>query len=186
VTVAGASSPVAVDPKWPVVRTRRQHDLPALLALLQRTHEQAGYPVRASAVRSEWLASTAELHGAVAIAGERVVGHVALHPADGVDPAALGLWRQATGRTPEGLAVVSRLFTDHSVPGAGTLLLAHAVSRAAELGRVAVLIVDPDSPARAFYRRRGWREVGTTRQQWGHRTVDAVLVVPKEAAGDCR
>ena len=131
-----------------------------------------------------WLAPPGELFAAVALAGDRVVGHVALHPADGPqdDPALAG-WQRATGRSPEHLAVVSRLFTDRSVPGAGTLLLARAVGRAAEADRTAVLLVDPDAPARAFYGRRGWAEVGTAVQQWGHRTVEAVLMVPLTAPG---
>ena len=162
---------------------RQQADLPGLLVVLRRTHEQEGYPVRAGAVSADWLAAPGELHGAVAVDGDRVVGHVALHPADGPQQAALSGWQRATGRPAEGLAVVSRLFTDRSVPGAGTVLLDHAVQRAAELGRVAVLLVDPDSPARGFYRRRGWVEVGTATQQWGHRTVQAVLMAPSEATG---
>ena len=168
----------------PVVRERRPGDLPALLALLGRTHEEVGYPVRSSAVSAAWLAPPGELFAAVALAGDRVVGHVALHPADGPqdDPALAG-WQRATGRSPEHLAVVSRLFTDRSVPGAGTLLLARAVGRAAEADRTAVLLVDPDAPARAFYGRRGWAEVGTAVQQWGHRTVEAVLMVPLTAPG---
>ena len=162
-----------------LVRDRRPIDLPVLLALLQRTHEQEGYPVRAAAVAADWLAAPGELAGAVAVHVGRVVGHVALHPGDDpADASALPLWRQATGRGPEGLAVVSRLVTDRSTPGTGTLLLRHAVERAASLGRTAVLLVDPVSPARGFYRRRGWREVGTAVQRWGHRTVDAVLMVP--------
>ncbi len=168
----------------PVVRERRGPDLPALLALLQRTHEQEGYPVRAAAVRADWLASPRELWSAVAVDGDRVVGHVALHPAppvdDPTDAEALAGWSAATGRGPAGLAVVSRLFTDRSLPGTGTTLLRAAEQAARDRDRVPVLLVDPDSPARAFYRRRGWREVGTARQQWGSRTVDAVLLVPAE------
>ena len=163
------------------MRDRREGDLPALLALLQRTHEQEGYPVRAAAVSADWLASPAELAGAVATDGARVLGHVALHPADRPsDAGALALWRRATGRGPDGLAVVSRLFTDRSVPGAGTPLLEDAVERADGLGRLAVLLVDPEAPARAYYRRRGWQEVGSAVQQWGHRTVDAVCMVPPQ------
>ncbi|MCW2779003.1 MAG: hypothetical protein JWN17_2728 [Frankiales bacterium] len=159
----------------PHVRPRRPEDLPVLLALLQRTHEQEGYPVRAVAVSGWWLAAEDELGGWVATDDDRLLGHVALHPAD--DPSALPLWQQATGRPAEQLAVVSRLFTDRTVRGAGAALLGHAQEQARVLGRTAVLQVDPDAPARAFYGRRGWQEVGTARQQWGHRTVDAVLLV---------
>lgn len=159
-----------------MLRPRRPDDLPALLALLQRTHEQDGYPVRQEAVSGWWLASDDELWSAVAEQDGRVVGHVALHPPD---PGALPLWREATGRDAEGLAMVSRLFTDRTVPGAGTALLTHAVEQARADGRVPVLQVDPDGAASAFYLRRGWQRVGTARQQWGHRTVDAVVMVAR-------
>ena len=76
--------------------------------------------------------------------------------------------------------MVSRLFTDQSVRGAGTALLTDAVLRAGRLQRVAVLLVDPESPARSFYLRRGWQSVGTATQQWGHRTVEAALLVPPD------
>lgn len=157
-----------------MLRPRRPDDLPGLLALLQRAHERDGYPVRQEAVSGGWLASDDELWSAVAEQDGRVVGHVALHPPD---PAGLPLWRTATGRDAEGLAMVSRLFTDGSVPGAGTALLAHAREQARADGRVPVLQVDPEGAALGFYLRRGWRRLGTVRQQWGHRTVDAVLMV---------
>jgi GNAT superfamily N-acetyltransferase len=156
------------------LRPRRPDDVAPLLVLLQHTHEQQGYPVRSAAVSSWWLAAEEELAAWVALDGERVVGHVALHPAAG---AALPLWQSATGRPPARLAVVSRFFTDRTVPGTGSLLLAHAVEQARELGREPVLEVDPDSPAVGFYLRRGWRQVGTVVEQWGHRTLDAVVMV---------
>lgn len=160
------------------LRDRRSADLPDLLVLLRRTHEQEGYPVRATAVSADWLASSAELSSAVALDDGRVVGHVALHPGEHEDDAALEGWQAATGRAPDRLAVVSRLFTDRSVSGAGAALLGEAVRRAEALGRTPVLLVDPVSPACGWYARRGWREVGTAVQHWGHRTVDAVLMVP--------
>jgi hypothetical protein len=55
------------------------------------------------------------------------------------------------------LAVVSRLFTDRTLAGAGSALLAHAVAQAGALDRTAVLEVDVLSPALGFYLRRGWR-----------------------------
>ena len=161
-----------------VLRDRQPEDLRALLPLLQRTHDRDGYPVRAAAVRTDWLAAPGELDAAVAVVGERIVGHVALHAAVPEENAAVvRRWERAVGRPPEELAVVSRLFTDRSVPGAGTTLLADAVRRATRLQRIAVLLVDPESPALGFYLRRGWQPVGTATQQWGHRTVEAVLLV---------
>lgn len=162
------------------VRPRRAEDLAVLLPVLQRRHEQQGYPVRPEAVSRWWLADESELGAWVAVDVERVTGHVALHPAGG---APLPLWEQATGREASGLAVVTRLFTDGSVPGSGHRLLERACAEAGVRGLVPVLQVDPESGARAFYARQGWSEVGTARQQWGHRTVDAVVCVrPTPAA----
>lgn len=168
--IEGQGDPVPLS-----VRPRCPDDVPGLLVLLRHTHEQEGYPVREVAVSEWWLASEHELAGWVAGAAGRVVGHVALHPV-GADTA-LPLWQQATGQEPDGLAVVSRLFTDRTVPGSGVALLEHAVEQARALGRTPVLVVDPDSPAVGFYLRRGWTDVGSVRQQWGHRTVDAAVMV---------
>ena len=156
------------------LRTREPGDLPVLLAVLQRTHETDGYPVRPEAVSAGWLADPAELGSWVAVAAGRVVGHVALHPAAGTP---VPLWVRATGRPADELAVVTPLFTDRTVPGAGRALLSRAVEEATARGLLPVLQVDPDAPARQFYGRLGWREVGTARQQWGPRTVDAVACV---------
>ncbi len=160
-------------------------DVPALLVLLQHVHETEGYPVRDEAVSPWWLTaaekpgqpSRPELGGWVALDGERVVGHVALHPAAGP---CLPLWLAGTGRGEEGIAVVSRLFTDRSIRGTGTALLQHAVRQARAHARSPVLEVDGvASPAYHWYLRRGWRELGRVTQQWGHRTVDtAALEAP--------
>ena len=85
-----------------------------------------------------------------------VRGHVALHPATVTPPSRCG--SRPPAASPDGLAVVSRLFTDRAVPGTGVALLQHAVEQAQALGRAPVLQVDPDSPARAFYGRRGWTD----------------------------
>lgn len=161
-------------PSRVLLRERQPDDLPGLLVLLQRTHEQEGYPVRAAAVAADWVAAPQELGGWVALDRERVTGHVALLPARG---ACLPAWSAGSGRGADGLAVVSRFFTDRTVRGAGTALLAHAAQSAAELGRVPVLEVDLLSPAYGFYLRRGWRRAGTAVQQWGHRTVDVAAMV---------
>ena len=144
--------------------------------MLQRTHEQEGYPVRAEAVSDGWLADPTELGGWVATEDEAVRGHVALHPAKDGPP--LPLWSRGAGT--DRLAVVSRLFTDRVAKGTGSALLQHAVEQAARLQRTAVLEVDVLSPALGFYLRRGWRDAGRCVQQWGHRTVDvAALLQPQ-------
>ena len=164
------------------VRPRRPGDLSALFPILQRSHETQGYPVRAAVVRADWLAAPDELAAWVAEHDDAVVGHIALHPTatPGQDPGtddASEQWQRATGVAADRLAVVSRLVTDGSVPGSGTTLLTHAVDAARDMGRVPVLLVDPNSAALGFYRRRGWRQIGTSAQQWGEYRVDAVLMV---------
>lgn len=162
------------------LRLRRPADLDALLVLLQQVHEQDGYPVRAEAVSAAWLTAAAkpgqptlpELGGWVAVDGARVVGHVGLHPAAGP---CLPLWEAVAPSA--SLAVVSRLFTDRSVQGAGTDLLSYAVGEAGAIGRRPVLEVDAEGQAYSFYVRRGWRDVGRTPQQWGHRLVDSAAMV---------
>lgn len=58
------------------VRPRRPEDLPAMLALLRRTQESEGDPVRAEAVGAWWLSEEHELGSWVVADGARVVGHV--------------------------------------------------------------------------------------------------------------
>lgn len=160
--------------------------MPALLRILQRSHELFGYPVRASVVRADWLAMSDELGAWVAEHEGSVVGHIALHPTavpghDAGEDEASAQWQRATGVAADRLAVVSRFVTDGSVKGSGTALLDHAVRAADEAGRVPVLLVEPDGDALGFYRRRGWREIGTAVQQWGEHRVDAVLMVAPDA-----
>jgi len=154
------------------VRRRHEEDLPVLVAVLARTHRDAGYPVLSVNVRADWLAQAQELGAWVVEEGGRPVGHVALHPAAG--PSA-PVWRGATGRADTGLAVVSRLLSD--AHGAGSILLAHAEQEAAERGRVPVLEVDLSSPARSFYLRRGWTQVGEVAQRWGTLDVEVGVMV---------
>ena len=164
------------------VRPRRDSDLNTLLPILQRAHSTHRYPVRAAAVRADWLAAPNELAAWVAEHDDAVVGHVALHPTAspeqdaGADDAS-AQWQRATGVGADRLAVVSRLVTDGCVPGSGTTLLAHAVNAARDAGRIPVLLVDPSSTALGFYDRRGWHRIGTSAQQWGEYRVDAVLMV---------
>lgn len=158
------------------VRPRRTPDLEVLLPVLQRTHEQEGYPVRPEAVSDWWLAPADGLGAWVAEVDGRVVGHVGLLPARGPS---LPVWTSGSGREPDGLAVVARLFTDRTARGAGTALLERSVQEARARGRAAVLEVDVLSPAHAFYLRRGWTALGTVVQQWGPRTVtSAALLAP--------
>ena len=164
------------------VRPRLDGDLTTLLPILHRAHLTHRYPVRAAAVRTDWLAAPNELAAWVAEHDGAVVGHIALHPAEsteqdaGADDAS-AQWQRSAGVGADRLAVVSRVVTDGSIPGSGTTLLAHAVNAARDMGRVPVLLVDPSAAALDFYLRRGWHRIGTSAQQWGEYRVDAVLMV---------
>ncbi len=174
----------ATRPRRLALRARDAVDVPALLVLLQRVHETEGYPVRPAAVNATWLTSLEkpgvplrpDLASWVSLDGERLTGHVALHPAGGP---CLPLWIAATGRDADGIAVVARLYTDRTVPGCGSALLEAAVDGAHVRGLACVLEVDAASPAYGFYLRRGWHEAGRTPQQWGPRLVEtAALIAP--------
>jgi len=65
------------------VRRRHERDLPALVAVLARTHREAGYPVLSMNVGADWLVQAHELGAWVVEEGGRPVGQVALHPAGG-------------------------------------------------------------------------------------------------------
>ncbi len=167
-----------------LTRARVAADLDVLVPLLLRVHLAEGYPVRREAVSAAWLTSSEkpgvaprpELGGWVAEESERVLGHVGLHPPG--EPC-LAIWTAATGRDAAGIAVLSRLFTDRTVAGAGSALIFRAVNEARLRGLAPVLEVDSTSPAYAFYLRRGWTEAGRAPQQWGPRLVDsAALLAP--------
>jgi GNAT superfamily N-acetyltransferase len=160
------------------VRERVAADVDVLLPLLARTHREEGYPVRDEAVSSWWLAPEEALGAWVAADADRLVGHVALLPPRGPS---LDTWTAGTGEPADELAVVSRLFTDRTVRGSGTALLERAVAEAAASGRTAVLEVDVEAPAYAFYLRRGWRELGRVRQTWGSRDVESAALVRPSA-----
>lgn len=151
-----------------VVRSRQAGDVPTLVGLLQRTHDEQRYPVRQEAVTAGWLAPADELAAWVAVdralPGATVLGHVALHPVHGESVA---LWSQVPGSP----VVVSRLFTDGSRRGTGLRLLGVAVEEAHRLGRTPVLEVWCESPALDWYLRRGWRSLGVTDQVWGDQPV---------------
>lgn len=155
-----------------IVRPRHPRDLAALLTLLERTHREVGYPVLAENVRTGWLADANELGARVAESDGRPVGHVALHIARGVSTP---LWRVATSRDDDGLAVVSRLFSH--ARGAGTTLLATAVDEAHDMDLAPVLEVERRSAAYGFYLRRGWKIIGEVDQQWGPTPVTAAVLV---------
>jgi GNAT superfamily N-acetyltransferase len=162
------------------IRARRLDDLGVLVALLAEIHQIHGYPANPAFVRADFIASPDEFGAWVATCQGRLVGHVSLLAPAGVSAP---LWRAATGRDDNGIAVVSRLFS--RATGAGSALLRTAIEAAREADRVPVLEVERDSAARGFYLRRGWRAVGEVRQHWREPfvTVTPMILTDEPPAG---
>ncbi|WP_350281010.1 GNAT family N-acetyltransferase [Kribbella sp. HUAS MG21] len=133
-----------------LIRERSAEDLSVCVELLRRVHERAGYPINWPAGPARWLTPESALGCWVAVAGERVVGHVVLTAVDD-------------------RAEVERLFVDPAATrqGIGRHLLEHCVQTAAELGReLSLEVVDNRGAAVHLYRQAGWLETGRTQIDW--------------------
>lgn len=144
------------------VTARSSGDLRACVELLWAVHASDGYPAFWPADPTAWLASPRELAAWVARLEDGVVyGHVAIHVAEGHP--ACHLWSRRSGRSPSGLALISRLVVAPHVRcrGVGTQLLAIATQEARVRGLVPVLDVAQDNlGAIRLYEKAGWRRVG--------------------------
>lgn len=140
------------------VRPRRDRDVGACARLLGVVYCADHYPDRLPGSAHAWLvhdvldAWVAERHGLM-------LGHVATGRV-GTDPLSAGRWREITGRSPEHLLGVSRLFVRRSErgKGIGTALLATAASHARARGLVPVLeTVSESRTAIPALRDAGWQ-----------------------------
>ena len=150
----------------PVLRPRRDDDLPRLVTLLGEQQPVTAYPLRwplPFPVEEFLVRPTEEAAWVVEVDG-RVVGHVSVAgPGDELAPLITPM--VGTHR----LAMVSVLFVGLGTVGRGLggLLLDRAVTAIRESGRVPVLDVVPTHErAVGLYRSRGWREVGRLRPAW--------------------
>ena len=94
-------------------------------------------------------------------------------------------WHRATGRPADGLGEVSVLFVagGRGGSGIGGALLDTALAEIRRLGLTPMLdVVGEDTSAGHFYRRRGWRTVGTARPPWlpDHRPDLAFMLLEDE------
>jgi GNAT superfamily N-acetyltransferase len=167
------------------IRERRPGDLPALVEVLSAQQSSSGYPHRwpLGFPVEEFIARPGELGSWVALVDGRVVGHVA---ATAVGEGWMAQhWSEVLGRPGHELGEVSILFVglDHGGAGLGGALLERAVTEIRKLGLDPVLdVVDEDSSAGRFYRRRGWTAAGYARPGWlpdGHPDV-AFMVLRDE------
>lgn len=145
------------------LRARTALDIPVLSIVLRQVHDTAGYPTRWPADPQRWLAAKAGYGAWVAEAAGKLCGHVGLQQVQELD--CRRTWLTFTGRRPEQLAEVSRLFlAPHAIGlGVGRRLLQHAVQAAHARGRWPVLdvVADGRTAAEHLYRACGWQHAGS-------------------------
>ncbi|MDT0215017.1 GNAT family N-acetyltransferase [Rothia sp. ARF10] len=170
------------------IRARRPDDLPALVALLGDQQAATSYPQRwpLPFPPEEFVVRPGELASWVAVEDTVVVGHVSVTD---LSVGRMGEeWVAATGLPADGLAEVSVLFValDRHGSGIGGHLLDTALDEIRRRGLTPMLdVVGEDTSAGAFYRRRGWRTVGTARPPWlpDHRPDLAFMLLEDERVG---
>lgn len=145
------------------LRPKVDTDRPTVVALMERTHAQSGYPLVWPSDPDGFANSAQERAAWVAVGSGRVVGHVALHDAKS-DPV-LPVAAHATGLDAPELAVIARLLVDPPEQGSGigARLLTVATAAAHASGRRPVLDVNQASTgAVAFYEAvDGWDRIGS-------------------------
>lgn len=139
------------------IRPKLDSDAAACLRLLLEVHDADSYPRYLPGDPAAFINPPYETAAWVAEQDEVLVGHVALHAAEG-DPT-LPAAQRATGLPANGLAVVARLLVAPPArrQGLGQALLAHATTQARASGQRAVLDVTRDAAAPiALYEASGW------------------------------
>ncbi|MFW5469669.1 N-acetyltransferase family protein [Knoellia sp. CPCC 206435] len=167
------------------IRERRPDDLPVLVDLLAAQQPSTSYPQRwpLPFPPEEFLVRPGEVAAWVAVEDEAVLGHVSVTELIGGRMA--GEWERATGLSAQGLGEVSVLFVadGRGGSGIGSVLLDTAVAEIRRRGLTPMLdVVGEDTGAGHFYRRRGWRTVGTARPPWlpDHRPDLAFMLLEDE------
>jgi GNAT superfamily N-acetyltransferase len=177
------------------IRPRRREDLPALVGLLGAQQPETSYPQRwpLPYPAEEFIVRPGELAAWVAVESiddredeqdHQVVGHVSV--TDLTEGRMASEWVEATGLPVQGLAEVSVLFVARARHGCGvgSLLLDTALAEIRRRDLTPMLdVVGDDTDAGRFYRRRGWRTVGTARPPWlpDHRPDLAFMLLESEA-----
>ncbi len=143
------------------VRPCAPHDLAACVALLRETYETDRYPVHWPSDPARWLTAGRVEAAWVAERDGAIAGHLVVkHPGE---ERLWPQWRALAGGETERIGVVSRFFVARGSRGhgIGSALMDRAHAYATEHGlRLVLEAAEHNLAAMAFYRRRGWREVG--------------------------
>lgn len=147
------------------IRPKRAADAAAVARLVLAVHRGDGYPRYLPDDLDHFMTSPCEVASWVAEVDGRIVGHVALHRADG-DPT-LPVAVRASGRRAHELVVLARLVVspDARGQGWGRALIDVAADTAQSAGQRLVLDVVQDAPAVSFYDKLGWTRVAPLRLQ---------------------
>ena len=143
------------------LRARRESDLDACEHLAHVVHAADGYPPRCADDLRLFVSAPGALGAWVAESENGIVGHVALLPRSARAVMAVG--RAATGRPPEQLCVVARLFVSPTgrTAGIGRSLLTLAAEDALARGLQPILDVAAHlDKAIRLYERAGWMCAG--------------------------
>lgn len=141
------------------LRVRSESDLDACEHLAHVVHAADGYPPRCADDLRVFLSATDALGAWVAESEKGIIGHVALLPQS--SRAVMAVGSAATGRPPEQLCVVARLFVSPIERNAGSSLLALAADAGLARGLRPILDVAAhlDNAIR-LYERAGWMCAG--------------------------
>jgi GNAT superfamily N-acetyltransferase len=144
------------------IRARAAHDLPAVVAMVERSLERGEYPPYRPDDIGAFLDPPDLLGAWVAVVDGVVVAHVANHATS--SPEVMAAASEATGRPASGLAVLARLLVEpeHRGTGLAEALVRRAEQEAHSLGRRPVLDVALHfTRAARTYERLGWTRAAT-------------------------
>ena len=161
------------------LRARRDDDLDECERLARAVHGADGYPPRCADDLRRFISAPGALGAWVAQSERGIVGHVALQPSG--SPEVMARAAHATGRSPERLCVVARLFVSPSNRGQG--LGNSLLAAAAEAGRARGLwpILDVAAhfaTAIRLYESAGWTCAGRVSAAFpGEEPLDELVYV---------
>jgi GNAT superfamily N-acetyltransferase len=144
------------------LRPRRESDLDECEHLARVVHAVDGYPPRCADGLRLFVSAGDALGAWVAVSESGIVGHVALQPKS--SGAVMALGSNATGRPPDQLGMVARLFvspTERRIGiGSSLLALAAGAGRARGLWPILDVAAHFDAAIR-LYERAGWSCAGS-------------------------